>query len=1053
MPRLPTTSYGYAPPPDARAAGWHCPKCSRTEPCNPSRWPYPCPDCRKPTDPLFEPPWSHTAEGYRFRHARRFDPDPAMRAHAEMGLHAWAYKNAWQHNASAEAAEARRAFRSAAAEIQRRGYGGAVEMARFTLMHTAVEAGDLGGMGVEILNWYPTVDTTDVEDHNGKRTAARQFVASCAAFLTHPESIGHPMETAVEHAMHDVAERAAEVMTPAHTDALREIRRVRGRAAESARLAEANWSLGVAAGGMPPVLPPTRRWGIARGKSWSATDRRLREAESVIMAARAGRSPERLAPTLHQLVAVLTDHGPDQPLFPRIATTAAAAAFVLAETQDDAANLDAAADRLAAGDTEGRNRLPSLAFLMRAYARLTSADSAGDLERAIAALQDADVCTDLLASTLRSDVRAWLSWLKVRSAPDAIGQAIDDCIAARSFLPGPTGSADIILARLHLWRALRSGTARDQRVADLEHAIQLVSKHCRDGRFARCQALLIRSTARHTLQASAGVEEPDEHARTWRAVAGTAATSSTVDQARVAQAWVAWALETNEPDLAAEAYHHLMSILPRDAASRYWSKTRESVLSRAQEHTEEAGYWLARARRYRDAVVALETGRAVALSLAGGPDRAAAIEALEQSGHTDLSHRYRRAVAALDAAAGRPATGESTMQHWAWAEVRTLAQPIAAATGFDPLQTEVTYADITAATRDEVVVYLAAAKAGGYALVVAGNHDPQFVELPHFDRASIAMVREWCLPDTAGEMPSPKLLSQGLRWLWEKGLGRIVLDYAGARILTMIPIGGLSLLPLHAAGDPGPPGDQATGWRHAGNFSSVRYAPNARTLRRCRATADALVDGGLALLAVDGHRPGDGLEYVSAETTEAARRWGGRPAHVEHGCTWATFRARASGREVWHLACHGKGSPYSPQESVLHFADTEIGIDDLRTSFGWNPRRLVVLSACETNLTAISLPNEVIGFPSAMLQLGFAGVIATAWKVDDRASAYLMARFYHEWRHERRHPAVALNRAQQWLRHATRAELAIALPGVEPPTREHRFAHPQYWAAFAYTGA
>ncbi|MEU7588456.1 hypothetical protein AB0A95_19455 [Micromonospora sp. NPDC049230] len=52
-------------------------------------------------------------------------------------------------------------------------------------------------------------------------------------------------------------------------------------------------------------------------------------------------------------------------------------------------------------------------------------------------------------------------------------------------------------------------------------------------------------------------------------------------------------------------------------------------------------------------------------------------------------------------------------------------------------------------------------------------------------------------------------------------------------------------------------------------------------------------------------------------------------------------------------------------------------------------------------------------------------------------------------------PAVALSRAQQWLRTATRADLTALLPDVEPSGAPggHPYTDPEYWAAFAYTGA
>jgi CHAT domain-containing protein len=81
-------------------------------------------------------------------------------------------------------------------------------------------------------------------------------------------------------------------------------------------------------------------------------------------------------------------------------------------------------------------------------------------------------------------------------------------------------------------------------------------------------------------------------------------------------------------------------------------------------------------------------------------------------------------------------------------------------------------------------------------------------------------------------------------------------------------------------------------------------------------------------------------------------------------------------------------------------------------------------------------------------------VIATAWKVDDPATACLLARFHELWCHDGMEPVVALNRAQGWLAGATCADLAPYLPEgwTAPKSTVRPFADPRYWAAFAYTG-
>jgi CHAT domain-containing protein len=78
----------------------------------------------------------------------------------------------------------------------------------------------------------------------------------------------------------------------------------------------------------------------------------------------------------------------------------------------------------------------------------------------------------------------------------------------------------------------------------------------------------------------------------------------------------------------------------------------------------------------------------------------------------------------------------------------------------------------------------------------------------------------------------------------------------------------------------------------------------------------------------------------------------------------------------------------------------------------------------ETGLYDIATtPNEFTGLPTAFLQLGAGGVLATQWPVNDLSMALLVARFYDLHRGQRLAPAVALREAQLWLRRASGSDL------------------------------
>lgn len=95
--------------------------------------------------------------------------------------------------------------------------------------------------------------------------------------------------------------------------------------------------------------------------------------------------------------------------------------------------------------------------------------------------------------------------------------------------------------------------------------------------------------------------------------------------------------------------------------------------------------------------------------------------------------------------------------------------------------------------------------------------------------------------------------------------------------------------------------------------------------------------------------------------------------------------------------------------------------------------RLVVLSACETGLGEIRNGDGVHGLRRALVLAGTQAQVLSLWKVDDAATAELMAAMY-----DRLAEGMAVGEALH------RARRAIA--------GQPRFRHPFYWAAFTVSG-
>jgi CHAT domain-containing protein len=144
---------------------------------------------------------------------------------------------------------------------------------------------------------------------------------------------------------------------------------------------------------------------------------------------------------------------------------------------------------------------------------------------------------------------------------------------------------------------------------------------------------------------------------------------------------------------------------------------------------------------------------------------------------------------------------------------------------------------------------------------------------------------------------------------------------------------------------------------------------------------------------------------------------------------------------IVHLATHGILNSKHPELSglVLSLVDEQgtpqngfLGLQDI---YNLNlPAELVVLSACETGLGKNVHGEGLIGLTRGFMYAGAKRVVASLWKIDDLATAELMAQFYKDMEQQGMRPAAALRSAQIYM------------------WKQKRWQSPYYWAAFQIHG-
>jgi hypothetical protein len=132
---------------------------------------------------------------------------------------------------------------------------------------------------------------------------------------------------------------------------------------------------------------------------------------------------------------------------------------------------------------------------------------------------------------------------------------------------------------------------------------------------------------------------------------------------------------------------------------------------------------------------------------------------------------------------------------------------------------------------------------------------------------------------------------------------------------------------------------------------------------------------------------GPGLKGAGAEAVALADRYANAEILTAGMATAEKVLLSLEGRWLAHIAAHGTFRPDNPLFSSLLMEDGPLTVHDLQR-LGRAPYRLV-LSCCDSGVTASAGADELLGLVAALGQLGTAGVLAPVVPVNDAATVQL----------------------------------------------------------------
>jgi CHAT domain-containing protein/Tfp pilus assembly protein PilF len=264
-------------------------------------------------------------------------------------------------------------------------------------------------------------------------------------------------------------------------------------------------------------------------------------------------------------------------------------------------------------------------------------------------------------------------------------------------------------------------------------------------------------------------------------------------------------------------------------------------------------------------------------------------------------------------------------------------------------------------------------------------------------------------------------LKQMYRWLITP-----IKQHLKTRMICIVPHRELHYLPFAALKDTR---------RYFGDEHTLFFVPSASALPFIQERSKPV---GEKILVVAQSRAArlSLLRYVDEEADSIARLYKTKALKTGEALR-STFIEQAGEYDIIHIAAHTELNSTSPLFDHIMLAKDNSGTAalEIRDVYNLNLTKtsLVILSACQTEIGSglHSIGDDFVALNRAFMYAGSSTVIASLWKVDDRATGTLMKAFY--------------TRLKQGM------SKADALREAQRETRR-TYPNPYYWASFVLTG-